>query len=71
MSCCTVNITSFASEAITTIPWSGVRPTIDVAYLQADGTFLQMGVFTQINFTTTDVIIDHGGTASGYVKLIQ
>lgn len=71
MSCCTLNITPFASEAITTVPYTGVRPTISVIYLQPDGTFLQMGVFTQINFTTTDVIIDHGGLQSGYVKLLQ
>lgn len=71
MSCCTPNITTFAAEAITTVPYTGTRPTISVIYLQGDGTFLQMGVFTQINFTTTDVIIDHGGLASGYVKLLQ
>lgn len=71
MSCCNLNITPFASAATTTIPYTGNRPTVSIIYLQDDGTFLQAGVFTQINFTTTDVEIDHGGLASGYVKLLQ
>lgn len=71
MSCCTQNITPFASQATTTIPYTGTRPTVSIIYLQSDGSFLQAGVFTSINFTATDVEIDHGGLASGYVKLLQ
>lgn len=70
MSCCSTTIQPFASEAITTVPYTGTRPTIIVAYLQPDGTLLFNGVFTQINFTATDFIIDHGGLASGIVKLV-
>lgn len=71
MICCAPNITQFAAEFITTVPYVGTRPTVSVIYLQPDGTFLQAGVFTQINFTTTDVIVDHGGQSSGYIKLLQ
>lgn len=71
MNCCTVNIQSFVLETITTVPWAGLRPTISVAYLQADGTFLEAGVSTQIDFTPTDVIINHGGPATGLVKILQ
>lgn len=53
------------------MPYIGSRPTVSVAYLQPDNTLLFNGVFTQINITATDVVIDHGGIASGYVKLVQ
>lgn len=71
MTCCAVNIIPFAFESVTTIPWTGDRPTVSVIYIQDDNTFLQMGVFTQVNQTPTDIIITHGGLASGYVKIMQ
>lgn len=71
MTCCSPTIQQFSSESITTVPYTGTRPTISVIYLQPDNSFLSSGVMTQINFTTTDVIIDHGGLASGVVKLLQ
>lgn len=71
MNCCNFTIQPFAAEAITTVPYTGVKPTVSVAYLQPDNTLLFNGVMTQINITTTDVIIDHGGIASGIVKLIN
>lgn len=71
MSCCTPTIQVFTNEAITTVPYIGERPTVQVIYLQDDGTFIQMGVFTQINIIGTDVVFDHGGLASGLVKLLQ
>lgn len=57
-------------ESITTVPYTGAKPTVTVAYLQTDGTLLIHGVMSQINITTTDVVIDHGGLASGVVKLL-
>lgn len=71
MTCCNINIIPFVALRSTTIPYTGVRPTVTVAYLQPDGTLIFEGVFTQINFTTTDIIITHGGPAQGYVKLVQ
>ncbi len=71
MNCCNNTITSFAVESVTTVPYTGVKPTVSVLYLQPDGSFLQMGVFTQINIQPTSVIINHGGVASGIVKFSQ
>lgn len=71
MACCNNNITSFSLVSSNTIAYTGDKPTVSVIYLQPDGTFLQSGVFTQIIYTTTDVIIYHGGPASGVIKLIQ
>lgn len=58
-------------ESVTTVPWVGDRPTISVAYLQDDGTFLVNGVMTQIDFQPTEFIIDHGGAASGVIKILN
>ena len=70
MICCVPIIQSFLSESITTVGYTGNKPTVSVAYLQANGTFITIGVMTQIQITATSVIIDHGGPASGWVKLI-
>ncbi len=71
MSCCTPTITNFVSESITTVPYTGTRPTVDVLYLQPDNTLQQAGIFTKIEITATDVIVSHGGLSSGIVKLLQ
>ncbi len=54
-------------ETVTTVPWVGVRPTVQVAYLMDEGTLQVAGVMTQIDFQPTEFIINHGGPASGYV----
>ena len=71
MICCNITIESFLAQSLTTIPFTGQRPIVSVIYLQPDGTFLQAGVMTQINVIGSQVVVDHGGPASGYVKLIQ
>jgi len=71
MSCCTITILPFAAALTTTIPYTGDKPTVSVIYLQADNTFLIAGVFTQINYIGSEVVVDHGGLASGYIKLLQ
>ncbi len=70
MTCCPSNITSFAAESITTVPYTGARPIVSVAYLMPDGTFQTAGIFTQIEITPTEIIIDHGEVASGIIKLL-
>lgn len=70
MICCNPTIQSFASESISIVNYTGNKPTVSVAYLQTNGTFITIGVMTQIQVTPTQVIIDHGGLASGYIKLI-
>jgi len=70
MICCLPIIEPFAGEAVTTIGYTGNKPTVSVAYLQADGSFNVAGVFTSITDTGTQIIVDHGGISSGFVKLI-
>lgn len=70
MICCPATIQPFLSEAVTTIGYTGNKPTVSVAYLQTDGTFNVAGIMTLITVTPTQVIVDHGGPASGYVKLL-
>jgi len=71
MTCCTTNITPFNQVATTTINFIGQKPTVSVIYIQPDNTFLQAGVFTQINIIGNQVVVDHGGVNSGYVKIMQ
>lgn len=71
MICCTPTITNFILETVTTVPYTGNRPIVTVLYLQPDNTFQEAGILTLIQITATDVIIDHGGVATGLVKLLQ
>lgn len=79
MTCCQVTYKPFANQSITTLPWAGNRPTVTVSYL-IDGVWMAMGVQTVITFvggvgptSTTDpaVVINHGGPATGVVKMVQ
>ena len=71
MSCCTTILTTFVNEVESTVPYTGIRPIVDVAYLQPDNTFQTAGIFTQIEITPTDVIVSHGAPSSGVIKLMQ
>jgi hypothetical protein len=71
MTCCNQNITTFINQLVSTVPYTGVRPIVDVAYLQPDNTFQTAGIFTQIEITPTDVIVSHGSLSSGVIKLLQ
>lgn len=71
MTCCPTILTPFTSETETTVPYTGVQPIVDVAYLQPDNTLQTAGIFTQIEITATDVIVSHGAVSSGIIKLMQ
>ena len=73
MNCCTTTTQTFANEAVTVVPYTGTRPTIEVAYLNPDNTFTLggMGIMTNIIFTATEFTIDHGGISSGIIKLLK
>lgn len=73
MSCCEVQRHVFTGEGVTVIPYTGVRPTIEVAYLNEDGSFTlgSMGVSTFVTFDANNITIDHGGISSGVVKLTK
>lgn len=78
MPCCAETITSFFNEAVTTINYGpslqaahGAAPKVTVLYW--DGTqYVAAGIFTSVAFDTypvTTVTVDHGGPASGLIKL--
>lgn len=73
MSCCEIQRIPFTEEAVTVIQYTGVRPSIEVAYLNPDGTFTlgSMGINTHVTFSNTEITIDHGGVSSGIVKLTK
>lgn len=71
MSCCKESVFSFVNQTTTSVGYTGEIPTIQVLYLQPDGSFVQSGIFTQIKITPTDIIIDHGDIATGTVTLLQ
>lgn len=70
MQCCTTENVTFVNEAVTVIPYIGARPMIEVAYLQPDNTF-SLSVGTSIVFSDSEFTIDHGGPASGVIKLLK
>ena len=70
MTCCPANIFPFTVELVTTVPYTGSRPIVEVLYLMPDMTLQQAGIFTHIEITPTDVIVTHGGISSGLIKLL-
>lgn len=72
--CCTTTTVPFANESVTVVPYSGTRPTIEVAYLNPDNvtyTLGSMGITTLVTFNATDFTIDHGGVSTGIIKLLK
>lgn len=69
MPCCTTDSYPFTNEAVTTINYYGTRPSVEVAYLNEDDTWTLAGIMTTITFNGTTITVDHGGLASGVVKL--
>lgn len=68
MPCCPQNITSFFNQPTTTIPYTGVKPIVSVIYF-VDGEWKVMGVGTEIRFTGSNIVINHGGPATGKVVI--
>lgn len=68
MICCPVNITPFFNEDTTTIPFTGDKPIVQVIYFQ-DGQWTVAGVFTEVKFSGSNIIVNHGGPATGRVIL--
>ena len=69
MTCCTITITPFVSESVTTIPYTGERPTVTVSYL-IEGIW-QVFVAAVVKLLAGSVVVDHGGPATGVVKIVQ
>lgn len=71
MPCCEVTYQTFTNQSVTTIPWTATdKPIVQVAYQQEDGTY-NFSFFTNIKRTPTQIIIDHGGPATGVVKILN
>lgn len=71
MTCCPLNTISFVNETVTTIPYSGeygVHPLIEVVYFEGSQ-WIQQGISTQIRIEPGQIVVDHGGAASGIIKL--
>lgn len=71
MPCCELNTTNFVNQATTTIAYAGEfgdKPLVEVIYF-IDGQWIQQGVFSNIRIQPTQIFIDHGGPATGIVKL--
>lgn len=71
MTCCEIIQQNFVNESITTVPYAdelGEHPLIEVVYY--DGTnWVQQGIFTQIRKESGQIVVDHGGLATGVIKI--
>lgn len=68
MVCCNTQTYNFINEAITVINTDVVNPFIEVFYL-VDGTWIQAGVLTQVKYKDGIITVDHGGVATGVIKV--
>lgn len=71
MTCCPLDTTNFVNQSTTTVPYGGEygeHPLVEVIYL-IDGVWIQQGVFTQIKIEAGQIVVDHGGAATGLIKL--
>lgn len=77
LKCCTPYVLPFESQSTTVINYTptlranfGLIPTVEVLYRQQDGSHIKAEVQITLNGIAADKIeIDHGGTATGYIKL--
>lgn len=67
MACCDTVYKSFVNETSTTIPFAGVVPTVTVQYL-INGEW-NVSVATSVTIANGIVTVDHGGPATGIIKL--
>ncbi len=77
MFCCPQTILPFTNEPITIIGLTDALkssytlvPNIEVVYLdEQTGEYVLEGIITNIHVTASQIIIDHGGNATGFIKL--
>lgn len=70
MTCCVTTIIPFVNQATSVVPYMGNKPTVSM-YYNIEGVWQAAGVATAITYGAASVTIDHGGNATGVVKLIQ
>lgn len=77
MKCCTPYTIPFESQSRTVINYTptlrinfGNVPNIEIMYRQPDGTYIKAEVqITLTGIVGDEIVIDHGGTQTGYIKL--
>jgi hypothetical protein len=77
MLCCAQTILPFTNEPITVIGLTDAlknaysfAPNIEVVYLdEQTGEYVLEGIITNVHITSSQIIIDHGGNATGFIKL--
>ena len=67
MICCNENITNFTNQTTTVIGYTEPKPLVTVLYL-IDGQW-RADIATGIKFVGANIVIDHGGPATGVVKI--
>lgn len=67
MSCCQENIFNFVGQAVTSVAFPNPQ-TVEVLY-KIDDVWTQAGIFTSITKSPTGVVVDHGGLATGVIKI--
>jgi hypothetical protein len=75
MNCCEPTIVQFVNEASKSVNYSafmvqqyGAEPNVQVYYLQ-DGEYVLSDDMNQVKFDGTDIVVDLGGPASGFIKI--
>ena len=68
--CCKITIHEFTNEVVTTVPFTGDEPTVNVYYREPDGSYRE-DFMTQRVLGASQVQVTHGGPATGFVKLTQ
>jgi hypothetical protein len=68
--CCTITTQEFTNEVTTTVPYTGDEPTVNVYYVQPDGSYREDFMVQKV-LGASSVVISHGGPATGFVKLTQ
>ena len=68
MLCCPEIIVPFNGVAETVVPYSGTSPLIQMVY-SVGGQLIAQGVFTNWTLSAGTITFDHGGVASGFIKI--
>lgn len=69
MPCCEPIYHSFVNESVSNVPFNGNVPTVTIAYLVAGQ--WNISVATSVTMAGGIVTVDHGGSATGIIKIVQ
>lgn len=73
MACCNLNTVNFVNQLTTTVAYSGEfgpKPLVEVIYYDdVTEEWTQQGVFTNVRIQPGQIYVDHGGPATGIIKI--